>query len=298
MTLRYAAVLCIVIALGCGDSKSAQTKADAQSQKPEDGSVSRPQDAAAPGKDSATSPGGDSGENEPQSAQLVPANSDAPQPDYAKIAEEACVMAGGSCDYAKQTAMSVPINSLACDPAKPQIFCVRPEGDCGIAKAARCCSFADDGRPKVSGATCDRGYPTCATFNNEWLAPADCSDRSTEIALPTEELSTRWQGAVSVLKATRWACAQAGGLSTPYGTTCDGTTLNFRKQGVETCCLPKAACPDAFVDTECCQSSGMVVEKGCSNGRAYCNDLFIGIGTMREVKTGTCAPFKPVVGGK
>lgn len=285
----YRLAICAFLAvIGCGDSSSKKVSADDANAS----GAPPPKDAAAhDGSDSGGSV--DSGKNEPQPAKLVPNTSDAPRPNYEEITKQACVMAGGSCSDEAQESGGAVISSIYCRPLGYR--CVHVAGDCGpLISSGLCCFTGDSGKTLAGSVYCDRGYPTCPKAQDGWLSSGNCQDRTTELPLAASESDpSRWEGAVSVLEATRWACSQAGGTSIPLDASCDGTLLPFAKDGAERCCLTKAACPDAYVDTECCNDLGKVEAKGCVNGRAYCNEVFKEIGVVREVKTGTCAPFSP-----
>ncbi len=213
-------------------------------------------------------------------------------PELAEIGAAACALAGGTCD--RGTAGSVVIDSITCDPKQPQVSCHRAATDCGEVAALRCCAIAN-GKPTATVATCDRGYPTCSTANGEWLTSGECVEPTRRLALPTEDLPSRWTGAVSVRDATRWACAQAGGVTAPVDQPCPGLRLPFAQLGRESCCAPASACPDAVPDTECCDHLGTVTPKRCLDSRRACDAISLQLGTVREVATGTCAPFAPTM---
>jgi hypothetical protein len=206
--------------------------------------------------------------------------------DLAQLGAAACVRAGGTCGRGSST--SVAIDSITCDPKLPQVSCLRDPSDCGEAAALRCCSIAN-GKPTATVATCDRGYPTCSSANGEWLSAGDCADPAQRRPLPAADLPSRWPGAVSVRDATRWACAEAGGVTTPADQPCTGVRLPFAQLGVAQCCAPDAACPEAVPGTDCCDPGGAVIAKRCLDGHRQCDPMSLHLGTVREVPRGTCA---------
>ena len=206
--------------------------------------------------------------------------------DLVQLGAAACARAGGTCG--RGSATSVVIDSITCDPKRPQVSCQRDPSDCGDAATLRCCSIAN-GKPTAIVATCDRGYPTCSTVNGEWLSAGDCADTTQRRRLPAAELPSRWPGAVSVRDATRWACAEAGGVTTPADQPCTGARLPFGELGVAQCCAPDAVCPEAVAGTECCDPKGAVVAKRCLDGYRHCDPMSLQLGTLREVARGTCA---------
>jgi hypothetical protein len=207
--------------------------------------------------------------------------------DYTMIADQACMMAGGTCVAHSQCAPSVGNTvSLICRPGVPGLTCCHMPANCPGSDAASCCRFENGKVASSSGADCDRGYPSCLGYGAEYSLFADKAC-TMKLAEPTETSTNNWPGATSAHDAGKWACEQIGGELNPDA-SCDGYPVVI---GPEACCIPRDRCPEAKTGTECCHFDGKVVTKECVNGAAICNTTLVGLGDVREVASGSCQAF-------
>lgn len=209
----------------------------------------------------------------------------APRTDYDAIAEEACRASGGECVARNDCGPDVGVRlPLVCRPGNTGLTCCRkPATDCPGYSTASCCRTTE-GRLTNSGAYCDRGYPTCQGFSDEYQLSAD---RACKVALEeaAEDAPNRWEGSIGAREAGERACTQAGGTIVKTGEQCDGYLVPL---GIEPCCLARALCPPQKPETDCCQRDGTVAAKECVSGAAVCPQGLLMIGAVREVPAGTC----------
>jgi len=216
-----------------------------------------------------------------------------PEVDFDAIQEQACQMAGGACvPQGECDPDGVRLSGLGCRLSSSGLTCCRKPADCPSFETTACCRLIDGKLVGAGGTSCDRGYVSCEDRAESWISSTrSCKDPASVKIEPTPESApSRWPGAVSTAEAGRWACTQAGGVTIPFGSECDGYYVGL---ATTPCCLPKSVCPEVTTGTECCSRTGRVESKGCFNGRAMCQPALIALGTMQEVKAGTCAPFEP-----
>lgn len=208
--------------------------------------------------------------------------------DYNAIAEEACRASGGECvarnDCGPDVGARLP---TVCRPGSAGLTCCRkPASDCPGYETASCCRMAE-GRLTNSSAYCDRGYPSCVGFPDEYHLASDLACK-----VPLEEAAkdapNRWPGTIGAREAGQRACSQAGGRAVSTPGQCDGYLIAL---ATEPCCIPRSLCPEQNAGTECCQRDGALHPKECTSGAAVCPPGPLGFGTMREVPAGTCQPF-------
>lgn len=246
-------------------------------------------DSSAPADDAAT-PRDDAGTD--VDAGVDAGAGPAPRTDYEQLADEACQMAGGQCLSVGECLQGgATVEGLTCRPGFPGLSCCRKPPACEGYGTAGCCETSE-GQLVASGiAGCDRGYLSCAGRPTAFISKTQsCSTAaSTHIATTAESAVSKWEGAKSVTEAGRWACTQAGGRDLSYDQACDGFSVALSATGF--CCIPRALCHEANEGTECCEQDGKLRAKECIEGTAQCNGALLQLGTMREVKLGTCKPF-------
>jgi|GEM_PF-3346965 len=285
--ISFVVVACV--ACGSDSAKKPSVAMDAAGQTGNQ-DAARPTDAARP---DARPTDADMQDAPDQDASPLP-----PEVDFDAIQDQACQMAGGTCVPQGECGArndGAYLSGLGCRNSNSGLTCCRKPADCPSFDTTACCRLIDGKLVGAGGAGCDRGYLSCDDRPEAWISSTlNCKDPSSMKIEPTPESApSRWPDAVSTAEAGRWACAQAGGVSLPFGSSGCGDGYGVGLGGPGPCCVPKSACPEVKTGTECCSRTGRVESKGCFNGRAMCQPALIALGTLQEVKAGTCAPFEP-----
>jgi len=289
-TAAILASFLVVACVACGSDSAKKPSRVAMDAAGQAGNqdAARPTDAARPDAERPT-------DADMQDAPDQDANPLPPEVDFDAIQDQACQMAGGTCVPQGECGVSsgsAHLSGLGCRLSSSGLTCCRKPADCPSFETTACCRLIDGKLVGAGRTSCDRGYVSCEGRPESWISSTlDCKDPSSVKIEPTPESApSRWSGAVSTAEAGRWACAQAGGVILPFGSECDGYYVGL---ATTPCCLAKSVCPEVKTGTECCSRTGRVESKGCFDGRAMCQPALIALGTLQEVKAGTCAPFEP-----